>query len=65
MKDELESDKTPFVVDAGGEIQYTVEISRGALKEYVDDIGLFARNMPGVTGIEPLGNDGPKTPSET
>lgn len=53
----LFSGNSPFVVDAEGSIEYTVSVSRQQLKEYVDDIGLFARNMPGVTGIEPLGNN--------
>lgn len=43
-----------FIVDATGEARYTVAIPREALREYVDDIGLFARNMPGVVGIEAL-----------
>ena len=45
-----------FVVDASGGTEYTVEVSRAVLREYVDDIGLFARNMPGVVGIEALGD---------
>jgi carbon monoxide dehydrogenase subunit G len=47
----------PFVVDASKEISYDVEISRASLREYVDDIGLFARNMPGVVSVTPQGED--------
>ena len=47
----------PFVVDASKEISYDVGISRESLREYVDDIGLFARNMPGVVGVTPAGTD--------
>jgi len=49
--------RSSFVVDASGGTEYTVEVSRSVLREYVDDIGLFARNMPGVVGIESLGDD--------
>lgn len=43
-----------FIVDASREARYTVGISREVLRDYVDDVGLFARNMPGVVGIEEL-----------
>jgi len=43
-----------FITDASREARYTVNISRESLREYVDDIGLFARNMPGVVSIEKL-----------
>lgn len=46
-----------FVVDASTEKTYTVTISREELRQYVDDIGLFARNMPGVVGVTPLENN--------
>lgn len=46
-----------FVVDASKQISYDVRISRESLREYVDDIGLFARNMPGVVEVTPLGDD--------
>lgn len=45
-----------FVVDAQHQHSYIVDVSRPALREYVDDIGLFVRNMPGVVGIRPLGD---------
>ena len=47
----------PFVVEAAAEASYRVEVSREALRGYVDDIGLFARNMPGVIEAKPLGDD--------
>lgn len=46
-----------FIVDASTEASYNVELSRETLRGYVDDIGLFARNMPGVVSVRPLGND--------
>jgi hypothetical protein len=46
-----------FVVDASTEAKYNVDIPRDLLREYVDDIGLFARNMPGVVHVEPLGDN--------
>ena len=51
------SGSDPFVVDASKEISYDVGISRESLREYVDDIGLFARNMPDVVGVTPTGPD--------
>jgi hypothetical protein len=45
-----------FTVDASASTSYTVAVSRGALRTYVDDIGLFARNMPGVVAVKPLGD---------
>jgi hypothetical protein len=45
----------PFVVGADASTSYTVDLSRDALREYIDDIGLFQRNMPGVVGVTPLG----------
>jgi hypothetical protein len=47
----------PFVADASAERTYTVNISREDLRLVVDDIGLFARNMPGVVGVTPLENN--------
>lgn len=46
----------PFVADAQASASYTVERSRQMLKDYVDDIGLFERNMPGVVGVTPIGD---------
>ena len=46
-----------FTVDASASISYNVELSREALRGYVDDIGLFARNMPGVVGVTPRGDN--------
>ena len=43
-----------FVADASAEASYIVNISREALRGYVDDIGLFERNMPGVVGVTEL-----------
>ena len=45
-----------FVVDAGTSTTYTLDIPREALRGYVDDIGLFVRNMPGVVEARPLGD---------
>lgn len=45
-----------FTVDASASTSYTVAVSREALRTYVDDIGLFARNMPGVVAVTPLGD---------
>lgn len=45
-----------FVVDVSHSHSYVVDVPRPALREYVDDIGLFVRNMPGVVGIRDLGN---------
>ena len=45
----------PFVVGADASTSYTVNITREALREYIDDIGLFQRNMPGVVGVTSLG----------
>jgi hypothetical protein len=45
-----------FVVEAAAEASYDVEVNREALRGYVDDIGLFARNMPGVIEVRPLGD---------
>jgi carbon monoxide dehydrogenase subunit G len=45
-----------FIVDVSHSISYTVDVPRPALRELVDDVGLFARNMPGVVGIEDLGD---------
>jgi hypothetical protein len=46
-----------FVADASAEASYIVNISREALRGYVDDIGLFERNMPGVVGVTSLGDE--------
>jgi hypothetical protein len=46
-----------FVVDASAKIAYTVDISRENLRLYVDDLGLFQRNMAGVVGVDSLGED--------
>jgi len=46
-----------FVAEATAEATYTVELSRQALGGYVDDIGLFERNMPGVVSVADLGNN--------
>jgi carbon monoxide dehydrogenase subunit G len=45
-----------FTVEASASTSYTVAVSREALRTYVDDIGLFARNMPGVVAVTPIGN---------
>jgi len=47
----------PFVVEASQQISYDVRVPRESLRQYVDDIGLFARNMPGVVGVTPLGGE--------
>ena len=46
-----------FVVDASAEISYNVSISREDLRLFVDDIGLFRRNMSGVVGVDSLGEN--------
>ena len=46
-----------FVAEATAEANYTVNLSRQALAGYVDDIGLFERNMPGVVSVTPLGEE--------
>jgi hypothetical protein len=43
-----------FVVDASAQISYNVLISRDDLRLFVDDIGLFRRNMSGVVGVDSL-----------
>jgi hypothetical protein len=48
---------TMFVVDASAERTYSVNISREDLRRELDDIGLFARNMPGVVGVTRLEHD--------
>lgn len=45
-----------FTVDASAATNYSVAVPREALRTYVDDIGLFARNMPGVVAVRPLGD---------
>jgi hypothetical protein len=47
----------PFIVDASTEATYVVQIARPALKLFVDDIGLFARHMPGVVEVKPVGEN--------
>ncbi len=44
-----------FTVDASASVTYEVAIPRQELGTYLDDIGLFARNMPGVVAVEPIG----------
>lgn len=51
------NEKGGFVVEASCEARYTVTLPREALRAYVDDIDLFARNMPGVVDIQHLGAD--------
>lgn len=46
-----------FVAEATAEATYTIQLSRAALAEYVDDIGLFRRNMPGVVSVADLGGN--------
>jgi hypothetical protein len=46
-----------FIVDASASIAYTVNISREDLRLFVDDIGLFERNMAGVVGVDSLSVD--------
>jgi hypothetical protein len=46
-----------FVVDASAQIEYTVDISREDLRLFVDDLGLFQRNMTGVVGVDSLGEN--------
>ena len=46
-----------FVVDASAQIEYTVDISREDLRVFVDDLGLFQRNMAGVVGVDSLGEN--------
>jgi hypothetical protein len=46
-----------FVVDASAQIAYTVNISREDLRLFVDDLGLFQRNMSGVVGVDSLGEN--------
>jgi len=43
-----------FVVDASAQIAFTVDISRDDLRLFVDDLGLFRRNMAGVVGVDSL-----------
>jgi hypothetical protein len=46
-----------FVVNASAEITYMVDVSRDDLRSFVDDIGLFKRNMDGVQGVDSLGEN--------
>lgn len=46
-----------FIVDASASIAYTVSVSRDDLRLFVDDIGLFERNMAGVVGVDSLSVD--------
>ena len=46
-----------FVAEATAEATYTIQLSREALAGYVDDIGLFKRNMPGVVAVTDLGGN--------
>lgn len=46
-----------FVVDVTTTTSYTVDLSRETLRGYVDDIGLFARHMPGVVSVKPVGEN--------
>jgi hypothetical protein len=46
-----------FIVDASVEASYSVGIPRPLLRAYVDDIGLLARNMPGVVDVTQVGDD--------
>lgn len=44
-----------FQVEASGHLQYTIDIPLEQLRAHADDIGLLARNMPGVVGISQRG----------
>jgi hypothetical protein len=46
-----------FVVNASTSASYVVDLPRESLRSYVDDIGLFARNMPGVVSVTPSGEN--------
>ena len=48
---------SPFIVDVTTTTSYKVEISREEMRGFVDDIGLFARHMPGVVSVKPLGEN--------
>jgi len=43
-----------FTVDAGAGIKYQIDIPYERVQSHADDIGLLARNMPGVVGIQRL-----------
>lgn len=45
-----------FAVDVATTVSYRIQLSRQVLSGFADDIGLFRRNMPGVVGVESLGN---------
>jgi hypothetical protein len=46
-----------FVVDVATSVSYQIRLPRATLREFVDDIGLFRRHMPGVVGVDSLGNE--------
>jgi carbon monoxide dehydrogenase subunit G len=47
----------PFVAEAVASTAYEVNIPRDSLRLFVDDVGLFARHMPGVVSVRETGPD--------
>ena len=47
-----------FIVDAAAEVSFTVRAHPDSVRTRLADIGLLARNMPGVVEIRPVGGDG-------
>jgi hypothetical protein len=45
----------PFVAEATASTSYDVVIPRDSLRLFVDDVGLFARHMPGVVSVRETG----------
>jgi hypothetical protein len=46
-----------YTVRATAEREYVIERSRESLRDFMDDLGLFARHMPGVAGVEAMEED--------
>ena len=46
-----------FVVDVSTSTSYRINLPRGVVRGFADDIGLFRRNMPGVVGVDSVAPD--------
>jgi len=44
----------PFTAEASASTSYEVNIPRDSLRLFVDDVGLFARHMPGVVSVREI-----------
>jgi carbon monoxide dehydrogenase subunit G len=53
----LLSAHNPFVTEASASTAYELKIPRDTLRVFVDDMGLFARHMPGVVSVQNAGPD--------